>query len=75
VRYFYWGEEFARGNPFDEDNALRYDRVVLDLPGMDKFDPSNPSVMKWNDLVDRPAGDMITFVDNLRASGYDRENA
>jgi hypothetical protein len=69
VRHFYWGEESARGIPFDEDNALRYDRVVLNLPGIDKFDPSKPSVIKWNDLVDQLAGDTITFVDDLRASG------
>jgi hypothetical protein len=75
VRYFYWAEEFGRGNPLDEGNALRYDRVLLNLPGMAGFDPSKPNVMKWNDMVDRLAGDIITFVDDLRASGYDRENA
>jgi hypothetical protein len=75
VRYFYWGEEFARGNPFAENNALRYDRVILNLPGMSDFDPSKPNVMKWNDLVDRLAGDILTFVDDLRAAGYDQENA
>jgi hypothetical protein len=74
VRYFYWAEEFARGNPLGESNALRYDRVILNLPGMELFDPSMPSVMKWNDLVDRLAGDILTFVDDLRAAGYDREN-
>jgi len=75
VRYFYWAEEFSRGNPVDEGNALRYDRVILNLPGMPEFDPTKPNVMKWNDSVDRLAGDIITFVDDLRASGYDRENA
>ena len=75
VRYFYWAEEFACGNPLDESKALRYDWVVLNLPGMPEFDPSKPNVMKWNDMVDRLAGDVITFVDDLRASGYDRENA
>ncbi len=58
----------------DEGNALRCDRVVLNLPGMLEFDPSKPNVVKWNDVVDRLAGDIIAFVDDLRASGYDREN-
>jgi hypothetical protein len=49
VRYFYWGEEFARGNPLAKNNALRYDRMLLNLPGMASFDPSKPNVMKWND--------------------------
>ena len=39
-----------------------------------EFDPAKPNVAKWNDIVDRLAGDIITFVDDLRASGYDREN-
>ena len=41
---------------------------------MPEFDPSKPNVMKWNDMVDLLAKDIITFVDDLRASGYDREN-
>jgi hypothetical protein len=32
---------------------------------MESFDPSKPSVMKWNDLVDKLAGDILTFVDDL----------
>jgi hypothetical protein len=75
VRYFHWAEEFGRGNPLDEGNALRCDRVMLNLPGMLDCDPSKANVKKWNDIVDRLTGDIITFVDDLRASGCDRENA
>jgi hypothetical protein len=73
VRCYHWGEEFGRGNPLDGSNALRCDRVVLNLPGMLEFDPSKPSVLKWNDMVD--LGDIIAFVDDLRASGCDRQVA
>jgi hypothetical protein len=72
---FYWAGEFARGDPLDEGNAVRYDRGILNLPGMPDFDPSKPNVMKWNDRVDKLAGDIITSVDDLRVSGFDRENA
>jgi hypothetical protein len=75
VRYFYLAEEFARGNPSDPKNALRYDRVKLNLPGSKDFDPTLPMTMKWNDATDQLAGDVITFVDDLRASGFDSENA
>jgi hypothetical protein len=75
VRYFYWAGEFARGNPAEVNNALRYDKVVFNLPGMEGYDPSLPNVMKMNDLVDQIAGDVVTFVDDLRGSGYDMENA
>jgi hypothetical protein len=75
VRYFYWAEEFARGNPLDKDNPMRYDRVILNLPGDPLYDPTLPWVMKWNDLVMRIAGDIITYIDDCRASGYNIENA
>lgn len=75
VRYFYWAEEFARGKPTDPKYAIRYDRVILNLPGGDSFDPTLPMVMKWNDKVDRLAGDVVTFVDDLRATGHDSANA
>ena len=73
VRYFYWAEEFARGNPAEVNNALRYNKVVFNLPGMEGYDPSLPNIMKMNDLVDRIAGNVVTFVDDLRGSGYDIE--
>lgn len=75
MRYFYLAKEFARGEPSADDNALRFDQVVLNLPGMERYDPSLPNVMKWNDRVQRIAGDVITFVDDLRATGYDKENS
>lgn len=75
VQYFYLAEEFARGDPTASDNALRFDCVILNLPGMEEFDPSLPNVMKWNSRVQRIAGDGVTFVDDLRATGYDKENS
>jgi hypothetical protein len=67
VRYFYWAEEFARGNPLDLKNAVRCDEVWLNLPGDDKFNPTLPMVLKWNLVVDQ--------MDDLRASGCDSESA
>jgi hypothetical protein len=75
VRYVYWAEEFARGNPSELENAMGFDEVILNLPGDPKFDPTLPMVMKWNNLSDAIAGDVITFADDLRASGPDSESA
>ena len=33
VQYYYWGEEFARGDPSKLSNPMRYDRIRLNLPG------------------------------------------
>jgi hypothetical protein len=75
VRFFYWAEEFARGNPADKKNCLRFDRIILNLPGDSCFDPTKPRVMKWDDVVERIALDLLSFVDNLRASGSSVEEA
>jgi hypothetical protein len=75
VRYFYWAEEFARGNPSEPNNAMQFDEVVLNLSGNLGFDPTLPMVMKWNNTSNAIAGDVITFVDDLRASGPNSESA
>ena len=73
VRQYYWGEEFARGNPADENNPFGYDQVVLNLPGMDAYDPSVPKLMKWNSRLACMAGDVIAFVDDVRMTGSTKE--
>ena len=45
----------------------------MNLPGDKKFDPTLPRVMKWDLEIDNIAGDVSTFVDDLRASGCDEE--
>ncbi len=34
VRFYYWGEEFAKGDLRDLDNPFGFDQVILNLPGM-----------------------------------------
>lgn len=75
IRYFYWAEEIARGPYNDPKSACRFDKVVLNIPGDPDYDPTQPWLMKWNAAVDRIAGDICTFVDDLRAAGYSIENA
>jgi hypothetical protein len=48
---------------------------MMNLPGSREFDPSLPRVAKWNDLWDGIAGDVLAFVDDLRASGPDEDTA
>ena len=74
VRYFYWAEELARGNPKAASNPLHYSRVILNLPGMKSYDPTMPHVYKWNDMMLRVAGEIVTFIDDMRACGYSKEN-
>jgi uncharacterized protein (DUF1499 family) len=61
VRFYYWAEEISiRGNRRAPGNPLRWDRVVLNLPGSKEFDPSRNDL--WGDI----AGDVMAFVDDLR---------
>jgi hypothetical protein len=75
VRFYYLAEEFARGNRWAKDNPLRWDRIKLNLPGSSTFDPTMPRVMKWDEQIQNIAGDVVAFVDDLRASGHSVERA
>ena len=57
------------------DNPLCWDEVILNLVGNSDFDPSLPNVYKWDNISKRIAGDLIAFVDDLRAIGYSLEHA
>jgi hypothetical protein len=59
----------------DKSNPLRWDEVRLNLPGDPAFDPTLPKVIKWDMLINNIAGDVKTFVDDLRALGIDEETA
>ena len=75
VRFYYWGEEFAMGNLRDESNPFGFDRVILNLPGMDTYDTTKPKIMKWNSARNHMSGGVVTFVDNVRMTGSSREHA
>ena len=54
VRHYYWCKESALGDPARiTKNPMRYDRIRLNLPCMDIYDPQLPKLMKWNDLAGR----------------------
>ena len=74
VRYYYWGEEFARGDPSLEYNPMGYNSVRLNLPGMDHYDLMLLKIMKWWSKLGVVAGDVVTFVDDVRITGCSKEN-
>ena len=74
VRYYYWGEEFARGDRSTPTNPMGYDEIRLNLPGMAEYDPTLPKVMKWSTLTNTIAADVITFVDDGWVPGSSKEN-
>ena len=68
-------EEIIRGDRRDENNALRFDRVIINAIGNKDYNPSLPNVFKFDDIHKRIAGDLIAYVDDLRTLGYSLEEA
>jgi hypothetical protein len=74
VRFYYWGEEFAKGNLRDLSNPFGFDEIRLNLPGMKTYDTLQPKIVKWNSKSKSMAGDVITFVDDVRIVGSSKEH-
>jgi hypothetical protein len=70
VRFYYWTEEFARGNCRHKSNGLRWDCIVLNLPGSPSYDSTQLRMMKWDATIKKIAGDIAGYVDDLRPLGY-----
>lgn len=63
---FGWCEDFIRGNRLDPQNPLRWDRVIMNLPGQEGYDPTRPWVYRWCDRMCDLAAFFGTYVDDIR---------
>ena len=73
--FYYIAEEFIRGKQDAINNPLRWDSIILNLIGNHQYNPSFPNVYKWDNIAKRIAGDIIAYVDDLRAIGFSMEQA
>mmetsp|Transcript_21443 Transcript_21443/g.30697 ORF Transcript_21443/g.30697 Transcript_21443/m.30697 type:complete len:454 (+) Transcript_21443:1331-2692(+) len=69
IRFLLLGSEIIRGLPSDKNNALRYDKIRLNLPGMVSYDPRLPWVSKIITATRQIASDYVVYVDDLRPVG------
>ena len=69
TKAFAWSEEVIRGKRLGVDNPLRWDKVMMNLPGSKDYDPSLPWVYKYNSLTGTLAGYFGTYVDDIRPVG------
>ena len=72
---YYLAEETIRGNHKNLKNPLRWDKVILNMVGGGNYDPSMPNVYKWDKVNSRMAGDILSYVDDLRVLGFSLEHA
>ena len=47
---FAWGDTLIRGDWKELSNPLYWDRVVINLPGSEEYDPSMLWVYKWDSV-------------------------
>jgi hypothetical protein len=75
IQMYYVAEEFCRGPASAKDNPMGYDEVRFNIPGSADYNPSLPRVIKWSQAAKAISGDVVTFVDDLRASGHSFDNS
>jgi hypothetical protein len=68
-----WADDIIRGNRFDPNNAFRWDRYLLNLPGTKDYDPALPRGYKWNDKNNSIAGNFEIYIDDIRSSNSSEE--
>ena len=74
VRHLEIGMEFVMGDPLELGNAFYWDKLVLNLPCTDSFNPGMPWIYKLDSRVGRIACDQVKFMDDFRSTGYSVES-
>ena len=73
--FHHLAEEIIRGYRRDLKNSLRFDKVVINAIGNKDYNPALPNVYKYNEIYKRIAGDLVGYVDDLRALGFSLDEA
>ena len=63
------GEEVIQGDIRDPKNSFGWDTVLLNLPGDEKYNPSEPRVKRIRKSTGKLAAIMVKYVDDLRPTG------
>jgi hypothetical protein len=73
IKDTYLGEEIAMGDRMQSGNPLRWERVILNLPGSPAYDPTFPWVRRVK-ADGSMAGGMPRYVDDMRPVGDSEEH-
>ena len=66
---FGWSEECIRGDRLDANSPLFWDKVQLNLPGDEHYDPKKPWVYRINSETNEMASFFGTYIDDIRTGG------
>ena len=56
-------------------NPLGWDDIKLNLIGNKDYNPTYSKVFKWDNHAKQIAGELIAYIDDLRAIGFSLEHA
>ena len=62
-------EPFLKGDRKDKSNIFRWERVIINLPGDNNYDPTKPRVYKVREDGTTVAADLFIYIENLRNTG------
>ena len=66
TRTFAWSEDIINGNRHDPLNPLRWDKVILNLPGDPSYSPERPWVYRWDSINQCLASFFGSYMDDIR---------
>jgi len=66
---FAWSEEIIVGDVSTSENPFYWDKLVLNLSGMEKYDPTMPRVYRWDSIRGVMASFFGTYINNNRIGG------
>ena len=73
TRLMGWMMEMVKGDPKQPGNPFGWNSVILNLPGMETYNPSMPRCYKWNEETQSLATDVHWFMDDFRTCGASEE--
>ena len=74
VRYFCWGEEFARGDRSMPTNPMGYDEVRLNLPGMSEYEPDLEALIEFNPPDPARSTTIIPLLGRVKGGHHSRQH-
>eukprot|EP00957_Ditylum_brightwellii_P041379 3133520-Ditylum_brightwellii.AAC.1 len=69
VRSYFRGKEIIQKNQKSKNNLLRWDWILLKIPGDEVYNPMKPWVCKWDDLAKRIANNVATHKNDVHGVG------
>ena len=75
TQMFEWGADCIQGDHHAVDNPFHWDKIVLNLPGQQSYNPKLPWMYKWDGVNHRITAFFETYIDGIRPGGATKKVA